>query len=152
MTSTRIASPSDASEIAELLVAFNTEFEVPTPAAAVLADRLSTLLHSEDTFAILEGGPARGVALVTLRRNVWYSGRVALLDERYVNPEDRNHGIGSKLIQHLFAVAKERSLALIEINVDEGDIDAQRFYSRHHFPAADPDTHERDFYYYREFE
>ena len=35
----------------------------------------------------------------------------------------------------------------IEINVDAGDVDAQRFYERQGFSGVDPDTGERAFYY-----
>ena len=44
------------------------------------------LLATDETVAILAGTPAVAVALVTLRPNVWYAGRVALLDELYVAP------------------------------------------------------------------
>ena len=43
-----------------------------------------------------------------------------------------------------------RGVELIEINVDEGDVDAQRFYQRHGFSATEPATGERAFYYARE--
>ena len=39
---------------------------------------------------------------------------------------------------------------LIEINVDEGDVDARRFYERHRFAATDPDSGERALYHFRE--
>jgi ribosomal protein S18 acetylase RimI-like enzyme len=57
----------------------------------------------------------------------------------------RGRGIGSTVIDLLMAVAQERSVALIEINVDEGDVDAQRLYERHGFCATGPGSSERAF-------
>jgi len=91
-----------------------------------------------------------GLALLTFRPNVWYAGRVALLDELYVVPQRRSQGIGAAIIDHLLTLARERGVDVIEINVDEGDVDAQRFYERHGFSATEPDTGERAFYYSQE--
>jgi GNAT superfamily N-acetyltransferase len=146
----RDATPDDADEIARLLHDFNTEFDTPSPGAEVLAPRLRRLLAGDDTFAILAGTPAVGLALVTLRPNVWYAGRVALLDELYVVPPRRSQGIGSAIIDHLMALARAKGVDLVEINVDEGDVDAQRFYERHGFSCLEPTTQERAFYFSRE--
>ena len=146
----RIASVDDAGVIGQLLHDFNTEFDTPTPDAEVLAARLRRLLGSPTTFAILAGVPATAVALVTLRPNVWYDGQVALLDELYVEPDHRNQGIGSALIAELGAHARANGVDLIEINVDEGDVDAQRFYTRHGFSCTEPPSDERAFYFHRE--
>ena len=146
----RRATPDDADEVARLLHDFNTEFDTPSPGVAVLAPRLRRLLAGNDTVAILAGRPAVGVALVTLRPNVWYAGPVALLDELYVVPDLRDRGIGSSIIAELLAMAQERQVGLIEINVDEADVDAQRFYERHGFSGFEPTTSERAFYYSRE--
>lgn len=146
----RVAEVDDAGEIAQLLHDFNTEYDTPTPGPAKLAARLRELLAGDVTFALLAGTPAVGVALVTLRPNVWYAGRVALLDELYVVPDRRGHGIGTGLVELLIATARERDVDLIEINVDESDVDAQRFYERHGFSIIDPDSHERAFYLTRE--
>ena len=62
-------------------------------------------------------------------------------------PDLRGQGIGSAIIDLLLAERPRRGVDLIEINVDEGDIDAQRFYERHGFSAIDPDTNERAFYF-----
>ena len=91
-----------------------------------------------------------GVGLVTFRPNVWYTGRVALLDELYVVPSRRSQGIGSAIIDHLLTLARDEGVDLVEINVDEGDIDAQRFYERHGFSATEPGSSERAFYYSQE--
>lgn len=146
----RIATADDAEEVARLLHDFNTEFSTPTPGVSVLAGRLRRLLPGDVTFAILAGSPAVGLALVTLRPNVWYDGPVALLDELYVVPYLRGEGIGSTIIERLVTVAREGGVDLIEINVDEGDVDAQRFYERHGFSATETGSTERAFYYHRE--
>lgn len=146
----RSTSPADAAAIAQLLHDFNTEFDTPSPGVEVLAMRLRRLLAGEDTVAIVAGTPAVGVALVTLRSNVWYAGRVALLDELYVVPRLRSQGIGSAIIDELLSISRERGVALVEINVDEGDIDAQRFYERHGFASTEPGSAERALYYSQE--
>ena len=143
----RRAGPDDAAEVARLLHDFNTEFDTPTPGPATLTSRLESLLVEPMTVAYLAGEPAAGVALVTLRRNVWYDGPVALLDELYVAPERRSQGLGAAMIRLLIADADELGVSAIEINVDAGDVDAQRFYERLGFSGADPDTGERAFYY-----
>jgi GNAT superfamily N-acetyltransferase len=148
----RVASAGEAEDVARLLHDFNVEFDTPTPGVEVLTSRLGDLLAGEETFAILAGAPAAALALVTLRPNVWYPGPVALLDELYVVPGLRGRGFGSKVIDLLLTHAAERSVSLIEINVDESDLDARRFYERHGFAATDPGSDERALYYFRELE
>jgi GNAT superfamily N-acetyltransferase len=142
----RLATPEDAPAVARLLHDFNTEFDTPSPGVDVLEPRLRRLLSSDSTIAILAGAPPVAIALVTFRPNVWYEGEVALLDELYVEPPLRSQGIGSQIIGFLLALARERGVGLVEINVDEGDVDTLRFYLRHGFSNLDPGTGERAFY------
>ena len=146
----RVATADDAVEVGRLLHDFNTEFDTPTPGHDVLTARLRLLLRSTDTFAILAGDPPVAVALVTLRSNVWYDGRVALLDELYVAPNFRGQGIGTAVMAKLLSVGLALGVDAIEINVDEGDVDAQRFYVRHGFSPAEPESVERALYFFRE--
>ncbi|WP_420452912.1 GNAT family N-acetyltransferase [Ilumatobacter sp.] len=146
----RLADASEADEVGRLLHDFNTEFETPSPGADVLSERLAVLLDGESMFAILAGRPAFAVALVSVRPNVWYSGRVGLLDELYVDPSRRSEGTGSAILSLLSDHALTLGIDAIEINVDEGDIDAQRFYERHGYSSIEPETNERAFYYHQE--
>ena len=146
----RRATVDDAERVAELLHDFNTEFDTDSPGPEVLAERLRSLLATTQTFALLGGAPAVGVALVTLRPNVWYPGPVALLDEMYVAPDARGGGIGGAIVDRLVADCRLAGVSAIEINVDEGDVDAQRFYERHGFHGSDPQTGERAFYFSQE--
>ena len=119
-----MATSDDAEAVARLLHDFNAEFYTPTPGVDILAERLRSLLACDSTLAIVAGGPPVAVALVTFRPNVWYAGPVALLDELYVVPGLRNRGIGSAMVEHLLALCAQRGVGLVEINVDEGDVDA----------------------------
>ena len=147
----RGAGVEDADEVARLLHDFNREFDTPSPGVPALAERLRVLLAGEATVAILAGRPAVGVALVTLRPNVWYDGPVALLDEMYVRPDLRGRGIGSSIIGELLGLARDRGVELVEINVDESDVDTQRFYERHGFCGTErAESTLRSFYYWQE--
>jgi GNAT superfamily N-acetyltransferase len=147
----RLATAADAAEVARLLHYFNTEFDTPSPGPEVLRERLSTLLAGDAMFAIVAGSPAIAIALVSVRPSVWYAGRVGVLDELYVEPHHRNEGVGSAILALLRQHATSVGIDAIEINVDEGDIDAQRFYERHGYSSIEPDTGERAFFYFREF-
>jgi GNAT superfamily N-acetyltransferase len=150
VTVVRPAEPQDAATVATLLHDFNLEFSTPTPGVAVLAARLETLLAGRATLALLVGEPAIGLALVTLRDNVWYDGPVALVDELYVRPDARGRGTGTALMERAFNELRERGARLLEVNVDEGDTGARRFYERHGFANTPPGVDERMLYYERE--
>lgn len=145
----RVAAADDARDVAQLLHDFNTEYDTPTPGVPVLEGRMRRLLAGPSTFSLLAGRPPVGVALVTLRPNVWYDGPVALLDELYVQPHLRSQGIGAAIIERLVDECRARGVELVEINVDEGDVDTQRFYARHGFVLREPDSDERAFYWWR---
>jgi hypothetical protein len=66
-----VATAADASDDARLLDAFNREFDDPTPGPEVLEERLERLLARDDVFGVLISDPAVGLALMTLRTNVW---------------------------------------------------------------------------------
>jgi GNAT superfamily N-acetyltransferase len=148
----RPATAAEAATVAGLLDAFNREFDTPTPGPDVLAARLERLLPGGAVIALLIGAPAAGVALLTLRPNVWYDGPVALLDELYVVPDRRNAGLGSALLRAAEAVVRERGGELLEINVDGADVDARRFYERHGYTHTEPGQDDPMYYYYRELD
>jgi GNAT superfamily N-acetyltransferase len=146
----RIATEHDADVVATLLHDFNAEFATPTPGPAALAARLRELLPAGPTIALLAGDPPSGVALITLRPNVWFEGGVALLDELYVRPEVRGHGIGTAILERAIDLVRDRGAGLFEINVDEGDTGARRFYERHGFTTTPDGQTDRMLYYERD--
>jgi GNAT superfamily N-acetyltransferase len=146
----RVADAAEAATVAELLDAFNREYETPTPGVTVLAERLRRLLVRGDVVALLTGEPAVAVALVTFRPNVWHDGTVALLDELYVLPELRGRAIGSALLAAVEAAVLQRGGKVVEINVDGHDTDARRFYERHGYSNTEPGDEGPLLYYFRE--
>lgn len=143
--SPRVATPADAATMAELLDAFNREYGEPSPGPAVLAGRLAELLTRSSTFAIVAGNPITSLGLVTIRTNVWVDGGIALLDEMYTTPAQRSRGLGGAVLTAAVAEAARRGAGEFEIEVDEPDVDAHRFYARHGFPLRDPETGDRAF-------
>jgi GNAT superfamily N-acetyltransferase len=147
----RRATPRHAAVLGDLLFAFNTEFDAPTPQARVLARRFARLLGRGDVFALISGDPeATGFALVTLRPTPYFEGPLAQLEELYVVPHLRDHGIGTALLQAALREVKEARAGEMHINVDEVDVDARRFYERHGFLNIEPGTDYRMLCYLRE--
>jgi len=146
----RIAEVADAALVARLLDDFNREFRTATPGIGVLKGRLQRLLGQSDVVAVLADDPAVGLAVLTLRPNVWYDGPVALLDELYVVPEWRGQGIGSVLLEAAEQFTRGRGGELLEINVDGEDVGARRFYERHGYRNSEPGSDEQLLYYFRE--
>lgn len=136
--------------MATLLGAFNREFGTPTPGAAVLRARVGRLLAGTDVIVLLSGDPAVGLAVLTLRPNVWYDGPVALLDELYVAPAVRGRGLGAALLGAAEDTARDAGAELLEINVDGDDTGARRFYERHGYANHENGQDEPMLYYFRE--
>lgn len=133
-------------EAGRLLHDFNTEFGTPSPGTEILVQRLARSIGDQH-FVVLGGSPSFGIAVVSLRPNVWYDGPVALLDELYVAPHRRREGFGGLILAKARAEAAQRGAEIMEINVDEADVDAERFYERAGFTKINPDTGERAFYW-----
>jgi GNAT superfamily N-acetyltransferase len=146
----RRATAVDAAVVAELLDAFNREFDTPSPGPAVLAARLRQLLPGDDLVTLLSGEPAVGVAVLSFRPSVWYDGPVVTLDELYVRPDLRGQRFGHAMLQAACRLARERGAETLEINVDGEDTGARRFYEAHGFTNTEPEANEPMYYYYRD--
>jgi len=141
------AVPTDAALVAQLLDAFNREFDTPSPGVALLTGRLQVMLAGDSLAALLVDDV--GIAVVSLRPNPWYDGPVALLDELYVASDRRNQGLGTTLLRAAEAFARACGAEEMEINVESGDVDARRFYERHGYATTGPDQDEPALYYFR---
>jgi GNAT superfamily N-acetyltransferase len=146
----RAAQAGDAAVVAQLLHDFNTEYDTPSPGSSVLAPRLEHLLAGDQVFALLVDEPPTGVALVTLRPNVWFAGPVGLLDELYVVPALRGRGRGTALLGAVEREVRARGGELLEINVDGDDVAARRFYELQGYRNSETGSDEPLLYYFRE--
>lgn len=136
----RLAAPDDTDVVAELLFAFNTEFASPTPSPMQFAPRLRLMLEGPVAFVVLAEIDHIGVgfALVTTRPTPYGDGPLAQLEELYVRPDLRNHGIGTNIMTAVVDEVWRRDGIEIHINVDEIDRDTRRFYERHGFTNIQP--------------
>ena len=130
----RVADTADASCIARLLFDFNTEFDTPTPSAKELTTRFQTMLRRQDVMVLLvedsSADHSRAFAYLPLHPTPYSDGPVAELEELYVQPERRNRGVGSRLLEQALEQVRQRSVLEMRIGVDEADTDARRFYER----------------------
>lgn len=142
MTSVNVvtAGPEHAPVVGRLLHDFNTEFDSPTPDAHELATRFARLLDRDDVIVLLAGRPENptGFAFLTLRPSPYYEGPLAQLEELYVQPRERDHGIGTALLRAAIQLVRERGAGEMHINVDEVDTATRRFYERHGFTNIEP--------------
>ncbi len=151
----RHATADDGEVVARLLRDFNAEFDTPAPSAEVLAVRASSRIVTGAVSVLLAVGrddETLGLALTVQRPSIWFSGPVVLLEELFVYPVHRNRGIGAALIDRVLTDAETIGAGSVEINVDEGDEDALRFYLRHGFTQSHPGGTERAFYIWRDLD
>ncbi len=147
----RAATPHDAGAVGRMLFDVNTEFEESTPSPEFLSSRFRVLVDRDDVLVLLSGerGRESGFAFVTLRPTPYRHGPVALLEELSVVPDRRGGGLGTALLLAAIDHVRERGSAEMQINVDEEDVDARRFYERHGFHTTAPGSDSMMLFYER---
>lgn len=125
----RVATVGEAELVAKLLHDFNTEFDTPVPDN--LERRFAQLIARDDVIVVLAGEV--GFAYLTLRPSPYYDGPVAMLEELYVAPAHRGRGLGTQMMARVLSEIRKRGAGEMQINVDEVDAGARRFYERHCF-------------------
>jgi ribosomal protein S18 acetylase RimI-like enzyme len=131
-TVTGSSSSTGLADAAQLLHAFNTEYDEPAPPPDELAARLSELIGGGHVTVLLaraqETGTAVGVAVMRLQPSVWSRAQEAYLAELYVVPSRRGQGYGRELITEAMRVARERGADYAFLVTSEDDRLAQRLY------------------------
>jgi ribosomal protein S18 acetylase RimI-like enzyme len=126
-TTIRPLAPADLAAAADLLVLLN-----PDTPAAVVAGRLHTLLADHPHYELIgayAAGKLVGVAGAWTATKVW-CGRYLEIDNLVVANELRSAGIGSMLIQHLEAVARERDCKIVVLDSYTSNHPSHRLYHR----------------------
>ncbi len=146
--SLRRATPDDGLEVARLLHDFNTEFGDPTPGVDVLAERIRELLAAGEITVLLGGQGPDGLALTRLRPSLWSESLDAYLEELYVVPERRGHGLGRALLEAAMDTARERGAAHIDLGTSEDDVAARALYESFGFDNREGKPHGPINYFY----
>lgn len=63
-------------------------------------------------------------------------GRVALLEDMVVRPDERGRGCGSSLVEAAMNLARERDCKRITLLTDFDDLAAEKFYQKHGFKLS----------------
>lgn len=131
----RPATPADLDEVAGLLAAQLAEHDIPIARADLAFAAESILRVPERGFMLLavadEGAVA--VACVSYSWTVERGGMVAWLDELYVVPARREHGIGNELLGRVIAAAAADGCRTVELEVETSHARAEHLYRRHGF-------------------
>ena len=126
----RLATAADATAIAELLHAFNTEYDEPAPEVPVLAERLAPMLASGEVTVVLGGSGPDGLALLRFRPSFWSGELDAYLEELYVVPHLRGQGLGRALMERAMEVARERGATRMDLGTSTDDTAARALYEK----------------------
>jgi ribosomal protein S18 acetylase RimI-like enzyme len=124
----RLASAADAPAFGRLLHAFNAEFGESTPDAEVIAERAAPLIESGQVTVLFAGDGPDGFAQLRFRPSLYTGALDAYLEELYVVPEHRGHGLGRALLDAAMEHARERGAARIDLGTSETDVAARALY------------------------
>jgi ribosomal protein S18 acetylase RimI-like enzyme len=124
----RLASPADAPAFGTLLHRFNVEFDEPTPAADVIAQRAAPLIRSGEMTVLLAGDGPDGFAELRFRPSLYTGAPDAYLGELYVVPERRGNGLGRALLEAAIAHSRAQGARRIDLNTGEEDAAARALY------------------------
>lgn len=129
------ATASQVDALVELLFAQHAEHEIPTKRPH-LRERLLGLLAAPALGFVLvaqhEQRPV-GFAYVTFALPIEHAGEVAWLEELYVEPDQRNRGIGRALVREVIERAEQRGCVSVELEVTRSHARAARLYTREGF-------------------
>jgi ribosomal protein S18 acetylase RimI-like enzyme len=132
----RRATPADAEEVTELLAAQLAEHDIPIERADLAFAAEGILRVPERGFVLLavgQDGGAVGVACLSFSWTVERGGNVAWLDELYVVPRMREHGVGGELLGEAIAAATAEGCRTVELEVETSHARAEHLYRRHGF-------------------
>jgi ribosomal protein S18 acetylase RimI-like enzyme len=129
----RLAEPSDAKVVGELLHDFNVEYDEPTPRAEAIADRIRELLGGDDFLVLLAGSGPNGLAVLRFRPSIYSPALECYLAELYVQPAHRGRGLGRALMAATIEAARSRGADYIGLATSEDDVAARTLYERFGF-------------------
>lgn len=140
MISIRKAEPSDVPALATLLgFLFEQEAEFSADYERQEAG-LNMILGNPATGELLvaerAGDGVVGMASLLYTVSTALGGKVALLEDMIVHPDERGKGHGSLLVGAALKLAQERDCKRITMLTDFDDLSIERFYQKHGFKLS----------------
>lgn len=126
---------SDCRECAQLLVEQMHEHGVDASAELLARILEKVVADGAAGFLLLARADHRivGVAYVARILSAEHCGGVAWLEELYVAPAFRSHGIGTALLNAVIERARQTDMVAVDLEIDAGHIRAESLYRRSGF-------------------
>ena len=124
----RRATPGDAPQVARLQHDFSVEYDDPTPDVETLEGRYAEQIRNRDMTVLLVGDGPDGFAQLRFRPWVYSAGLHSYLEELYVVPDRRGHGLGRALLETAMQTARAEGADQMELGTSEDDVAARRLY------------------------
>jgi ribosomal protein S18 acetylase RimI-like enzyme len=127
----RRAQHDDLDDVVRLIAAFRDWWGKDSPSDDEIRATAGRLLADPSTeffLAFDDGGAAVGVCQVRYRLSVWTGSDDCWLEDLYVLDEARGGGHGGALVEAAVESARARGCKRIELDVNEQNSEALRFY------------------------
>lgn len=133
--SIRLAIPTDRAQLVELLHIQLTEHHV-TISRDDLGRGVDAVLENDQRGIMIcasNGTSLIGVACVSFLWPLEHGGLAAWLEELYVKPQHREHGIGSKLLEAMMGECLARGCRAMDLEVEDDHREVEGLYRRFGF-------------------
>lgn len=131
----RKASPLDTTKLIDLAAALMDEVG-DEPGSKGQVSRLFAEIERSDSDQVLvakDDGKAVGMLLVHYRRAMGHGNWVAEVDDMYVTPEYRKHGVGALMLDEAEKLARKRDATALIVGVSTRNDNALGFYGHEGF-------------------
>lgn len=89
--------------------------------------------ESQTHLCATEGQRVIGFASLTLKNNLWQAGYLGHIDELVVDDNYRGRGIGTRLLEHILVLARQRGCRRVELDSAFHRKQAHQFYEQRGF-------------------
>ena len=127
----RRAGPQDLDDVVRLIAEFRDWWGKEEPSEQTIREVAAQLLDHEHTDFLLtddDNGDAVGVCQLRYRPSVWTGSDDCWLEDLFVSERARGGGHGRALVEAAFETARARGCRRIELDVNEQNEAALRFY------------------------
>jgi ribosomal protein S18 acetylase RimI-like enzyme len=127
----RIGGPDDGALLGRMLYEFNVEYDQAEPSADQMARLAGPQLASGEVAVVFgPGEPPAGFAQLRYRSSLYEPGPDACLEELWVRPGARGHGLGQALLEAAMDLARAHGATRIDLNTSVDDEAARALYAK----------------------